>query len=47
MMSLDGYAAGPEQSGENPFGIGGCSWGGERLHATKRPNRCVDYDPGR
>lgn len=23
MMSLDGYAAGPEQSPENPFGIGG------------------------
>ena len=23
MMSLDGYAAGPEQSEENPFGIGG------------------------
>jgi dihydrofolate reductase len=23
MMSLDGYAAGPEQSAENPFGIGG------------------------
>jgi len=22
MMSLDGYAAGPEQSEENPFGIG-------------------------
>jgi dihydrofolate reductase len=29
MMSLDGYAAGPEQSPENPFGIGGmqlCEW---------------------
>jgi dihydrofolate reductase len=29
MMSLDGYAAGPEQSAENPFGIGGmqlCEW---------------------
>jgi dihydrofolate reductase len=29
MMSLDGYAAGPEQSRENPFGIGGmqlCEW---------------------
>jgi hypothetical protein len=23
MMSLDGYVAGPEQSEENPFGIGG------------------------
>ena len=23
MMSLDGFAAGPEQSEENPFGIGG------------------------
>ena len=23
MMSLDGYSAGPEQSAENPFGIGG------------------------
>lgn len=23
IMSLDGYAAGPEQSEENPFGIGG------------------------
>jgi hypothetical protein len=23
MMSLDGYSAGPEQSEENPFGIGG------------------------
>jgi hypothetical protein len=23
MMSLDGFAAGPEQSAENPFGIGG------------------------
>jgi hypothetical protein len=23
MMSLDGYVAGPEQSAENPFGLGG------------------------
>ena len=23
MMSLDGYTAGPEQSAENPFGLGG------------------------
>jgi hypothetical protein len=23
MISLDGYTAGPEQSAENPFGIGG------------------------
>jgi hypothetical protein len=23
MMSLDGFTAGPEQSAENPFGIGG------------------------
>ncbi|HYY78187.1 MAG TPA: dihydrofolate reductase family protein [Actinomycetes bacterium] len=29
MVSLDGFAAGPEQSAENPFGIGGmqlCEW---------------------
>jgi dihydrofolate reductase len=29
MLSLDGYAAGPNQSAENPFGVGGmqlCEW---------------------
>ena len=28
MMSRDGYAAGPEQSEENPFGIGGMQLNG-------------------
>ena len=41
-MSLDGYVTGPDVSPEEPMGRGG-----ERLHATKRRNRRVDYDPGR
>ena len=41
-MPLDGYVTGPDVSPEELMGRGG-----ERLHATKRRNRCVDYDPGR
>ena len=41
-MSLDGYVAGPDVTPEEPMGRDG-----ERLRATKRPNRCVDYDRGR
>jgi hypothetical protein len=42
-MSLDGYVTGPDVTREEPRGCRG----GERLHATERRNRCVDYDPGR
>jgi hypothetical protein len=41
-MSLDGYVTGPDVTPQEPMGRGG-----ERLHATKRRNRCMDYDPGR
>jgi hypothetical protein len=41
-MSLDGYVTGPDVTPQEPMGRGG-----ERLHATKRRNPCVDYDPGR
>jgi hypothetical protein len=41
-MSLDGYVTGPDVTPEEPMGRGG-----ERLHATERPNLCVDYDRGR
>jgi dihydrofolate reductase len=34
MVSLDGFAAGPEQSEENPLGVGGMQLG-EWLHALK------------
>jgi hypothetical protein len=34
MMSLDGYVAGPEQSAENPFGLGGMQLN-ERLFPLK------------
>ena len=33
-MSLDGYTAGPEQSKDNPLGIGG-----DRLHEWVFPSR--------
>ena len=41
-MSLAGYVTVPDATRQEPMGRG-C----ERLHATKRRNRCVDYDPGR
>ena len=41
-VSLDGYVTGPDVTPQEPMGRGG-----ERLHATKRRNRCVDYDPAR
>ena len=41
-MSLAGYVTGPHVTPQEPMGRGG-----KRLHATKRRNRCVDYDPGR
>jgi hypothetical protein len=41
-MSLDGCVTGPDVTPQEPMGRSG-----ERLHATKRWNRCVDYDPGR
>jgi len=41
-MSLDGYVTGPNVTPEEPMGRGR-----ERQHATKRRNRCVDYEPGR
>jgi hypothetical protein len=39
-MSLDGFTA-------QTWAFSTSGPGGERLHATKRRNRCVDYDPGR
>jgi hypothetical protein len=41
-MSLDGHVTGPDVTPQEPMGRGD-----ERLHATRRRNRCVDYDPGR
>jgi hypothetical protein len=41
-MSLDGYVTRPDVTPQEPMGRGG-----KRLHATKRRNRCLDYDPGR
>jgi hypothetical protein len=39
-MSLDGYVTSPDVTAQEPMGRGG-----ERLHATKRRNRCGDHDP--
>lgn len=39
-MSLDGYVTGPDVTAQEPMGRGG-----ERLHATKRRNRCGTTTP--
>jgi hypothetical protein len=42
MMALDGFVAGPEQSAENPFGIGGM-----QLNEWLLPLRAFPRDAGR